>query len=140
MVKHIIWKGSAAGIIGGLVLGFFLKWVEIISDVRVYTLLLNVDYIDFIHFNEFGDFLLHLIVSIPLAIVLLGLVHWYKWRSGVIWKMTVLSMIVGLLLYPLTLLSDRTPLISSLSAIALWILGHAIYGIVLGIMYKNEMN
>ncbi|WLV25286.1 hypothetical protein QR721_03385 [Aciduricibacillus chroicocephali] len=138
-MRNIIFKGTIAGIAGGLILGFFLKWMEALTGVRVYTLLLNVDYIPIINFKETGDFLLHLLVSVPLAIVLLWIVRKKGWEKGVVCKMVVASIIVGVLLYPLTLLSERTPSISSIQAIVLWLIGHGIYGMVLGLFYKNEI-
>lgn len=137
-MKRVLLKGSLAGIVAGLVLGLFLKWMEALSGAKVYTLLLNVDYIPFLNFNEFGDFVLHLLVSIPLAIVLLFLVVYFGWKSGIIWRMLLFSFIIGVLLYPLTLLSERTPPIDSASNISLWLFGHMIYGLFLGILYKDE--
>jgi len=137
-MKRIALKGSLVGIVAGLILGLFLKWMEALSGLKVYTLLLNVDYIPFLNFNEFGDFVLHMLVSIPLAIVLLFLVAFFGWRKGIIWRMVLSGFIVGVFLYPLTLLSDRTPPIDSVSSIALWLLGHVMYGWILGLFFKNE--
>ena len=135
MMKHIVLKGSLAGIIAGLVLGLFLKWMETLSGSKVYTLLLNIDYIPFLKFNEFGDFVLHLLVSIPLAIMLFLLALRFRWTRGIILRMVIFSFIVGILLYPLTLLSERTPAIDSVISISLWLIGHIIYGWTLGFIY-----
>jgi len=137
-VRYIILRGGIAGLIAGLVLGLFLKWLEALTGIRVYTLLLNVDYLPFLRFSELGDFLLHMIVSIPLAMILYWLAWKKHWRQPVIGQMLLCSLVVGIFLYPLTLLSERTPALFSLGAILLWLLGHMIYGLVLGLLYPKN--
>jgi hypothetical protein len=135
-MRHI-YQPIAAGIIAGIFLGLFLKAVEYITGLKVYTLLLNVDYIPNLKnyaFSEFLEFVLHLVIS-----VLLSLVSYFYFLKKYN-KMRVvikLSLVVGLLLYPTTLLSERTPEVTSTSAFLFWMLGHGLYGVVLGRMLKR---
>lgn len=142
MYRAVLLKGTGAGILGGIALGLFLKLCEWLTGIRVYTLLLNVDYVsilDSFEFTEIGDFILHLIVSVPLAIFLFWLAAHRNWQSRVIWKMVWLCMLIGLLLYPLTVLSDRTPALDFFPAVLLWLAGHAVYGGVLGVMFRGRI-
>lgn len=51
---------------------------------------------------------------------------------------------IAILYFPITILSEKTPAITSVEALGLWLLAHIIYGIVLGIglgllrLYKTE--
>lgn len=127
-----------AGIASGLFLGLFLKVVEHITTLKVYTLLLNIDYIPVLKdmdFTEAGEFGLHLIISIVLSIIIQFYLMRKDWSSaGKVKFVLGVSLVVGLLLYPTTLLSDRTPSITSASSFLFWMLAHGLYGVVLGIM------
>ncbi|CAM3958823.1 hypothetical protein [Mesobacillus zeae] len=64
-------KGAAAGLVSGVFLGLFLKVIEFSTSEKVYTLLLNVDYVPVLkryQFSELVEFVLHLIVSVVLGI------------------------------------------------------------------------
>ncbi|OME92726.1 MULTISPECIES: hypothetical protein [Paenibacillus] len=127
-----VWAGLAAGII----LGLFLKIVELSTSLKVYTLLLNIDYVPVLNelkLSEIIEFALHLIISVLLSIALtifLKQKNWTRWRS-LSW-VSLVCLAVGLLLYPTTVLSDRTPELSDLAALLFWLVGHLLYGIALG--------
>lgn len=127
-----VWAGLAAGII----LGLFLKIVELSTSLKVYTLLLNIDYVPVLNelkLSEIIEFALHLIISVLLSIALtifLKQKNWTRWRS-LSW-VSLVCLAVGLLLYPTTVLSDRTPELSDLAALLFWLAGHLLYGIALG--------
>lgn len=98
--------------------------------------MLNVDYVPIIKnlkLSEIVEFGLHMVISIALA---LG-VNFYITRKN-FGKETIhcfvikVSLIIGLLVYPTTILSERTPSITSGSAFLVWMVGHLIYGLVLG--------
>ena len=65
--KELMVRGSFAGFISGLFLGLFLKVIQHQFGIKVYTLLLNVDYIPVlkeIKFPEIIEFSFHLLISI----------------------------------------------------------------------------
>ncbi len=102
----------------------------------MYTLLLNVDYIPFLKelkLSEVVEFGLHMVISIMLAFVMNFYISRKEFGKEAIHRFVIrVSLIVGLLLYPTTLLSDRTPSITNAYAFAVWMAGHWIYGLVLG--------
>ncbi|WP_339292504.1 hypothetical protein MKY48_06105 [Paenibacillus sp. FSL W8-0187] len=125
-----------AGITTGILLGLFLKIVEHFTSLKVYTLLLNIDYVPVLNelkLSEIIEFALHLIISVLLSIALavfLKQKNWTRWRS-LSW-VSLVCLAVGLLLYLTTILSDRTPELSDLAALLFWLAGHLLYGIALG--------
>ncbi|SEM25807.1 hypothetical protein SAMN04488688_110212 [Paenibacillus sp. cl141a] len=127
-----VWAGIAAGIL----LGLFLKIIEHITSLEVYTLLLNVDYVPLLNelkLSELVEFALHLVISILLSIALAIFLKQKNWsrRRSLFW-VSLACLAVGLLLYPTTVLSDRTPELSDPAALLFWLAGHLLYGIALG--------
>lgn len=142
--SSIIIRGLWAGLFSGILLGLFLKIVEQITSYKVYTLLLNVDYIPVVNsikFSETVEFGLHLFVAVILSILLtwyVGLKHWSA-RKRIYFGIGV-GLMIGLLLYPTTFFSDRTPELTSIPSLILWLLGHGLYGWVLGILLAKKGN
>jgi len=130
--------GVVGGIISGIFLGLFLKGLEDWTSIRVYTLLLNIDYIPWLNsykFPEIIEFGLHVIISIVLSVILI----FYFGRKPLSQKSLILRVMwvgltVGLLLYPTTSLSDRTPEMTDFAALFLWLIGHVLYGLLLGLL------
>lgn len=127
---------AAAGAGAGLLLGLYMKAVQQLTGQTVYTLLLNVDYIPLLNelaLSELWEFALHLFVS---ALVGIGLALFFRivrWPSvRQTYSAMAVSLLIGLVLFPTTLLSDRTPSIGSGAAWTWWLVGHAVYGWVLG--------
>lgn len=127
----------------GIVLGLFLKLIQFFTNLKVYTLLLNVDYVPilkYIPLPETVEFGLHLVISMVLAIS----VNFYITRKGLqegASRQFIIrvSLLVGLFLYSTTLLSDRTPSLTNSYAFLTWMAGHWIYGLILGriLSYKE---
>lgn len=134
-------KAGMAGLISGVILGFVLNIIEYITNLKVYTLLLNVDYVPVLknyEIPEAGEFGIHLVISIILAILLQIFMQKKAWKSNRKKKFTIiLSIAIGVLLYPTTMLSERTPEITSTYAFLFWISSHALYGWILGTMLKK---
>lgn len=128
-------KGVFTGLLSGIFLGLFLKMIELSSGLKVYTLLLNVDYFPILknyHIPELIEFVFHLIISAVLAVSLLFIIRKYRWnRSQIIVRTLLITFSIGVLLYTTTALSDRTPELTSVSAIVFWLLGHLLYGLLL---------
>ncbi|MFC2949001.1 hypothetical protein [Virgibacillus sediminis] len=129
-------KIAAAGMIAGALLGFFLKWCEHITGKAVYTLLLNIDYLPLLSdwkLNELGEFFLHLIVSAAVAPALYLLFSTWGWEKKA--SAYVLgSTVIGLVYYPFTMLSERTPALLDAASILLWLLGHILFGSILAVL------
>ncbi|WP_025784428.1 hypothetical protein [Sporosarcina sp. D27] len=140
-MKRTLWA-AGYGLIGGLILTFLFKWIESATGEKVYTFLLNVDYIPVvgdIAFQEWIEVLFHLVVSVSVA---LGFYLMYRlrpsWEKRAITICTVGSVIIGISLFPTTALSDRTPEITDGLSLLYWLLGHAIFGAVLGTLFRFE--
>lgn len=135
-------RAAGYGLIGGLILTFLFKWIESSTGEKVYTFLLNVDYIPVIGdiaFPEWVEVVFHLVVSVAVAI---GFHLMYRlkpsWKKRAITICAVGSIIIGIALFPTTALSDRTPELTDGLSFAYWLLGHAIFGAVLGIFFRFE--
>ncbi|MGG3798689.1 hypothetical protein [Metabacillus fastidiosus] len=125
------------GTISGIVLALFLKLIEKITGDKVYTLLLNVDYIPVINryqFSEIVEIIFHLIISVLLTGTLWIFLYYRKiteHKDRVLFCLAV-CFVIGALLYPTTVFSDRTPPLLSVSSLMYWLIGHIVYGLILG--------
>ena len=142
--KHGLQKAVIYGLISGLFLAALLKIVEQITHFKVYTLLLNVDYIPYIKkfvFPELIEVGFHLIVSIVLSICLYLLIINRKVssRKKIIILCTFVCFIIGAALFPTTIFSDRTPAFSSIPSFSYWIIGHIMYGCTMGILFARYL-
>ncbi len=144
MNKHSRGVSLAAvyGLIGGLILTFLFKWLESAKGEKVYTFLLNVDYIPVIGdiaFPEWIEVIFHLIISVAVAN---GFYLMYQlrpsWKKNALVICTVVSVIIGIALFPTTALSERTPEITDGLSLLYWLLGHALFGAVLGVFFRFE--
>jgi hypothetical protein len=109
----------------------------------VYTLLLNVDYVPFLNhltLPEIVEFGLHMIISVMLAFGLNFYIRRKGFQEETIHRFVIsVSLVVGFLLFPTTVLSERTPSITNTYAYLFWMVGHWIYGLVLGrVLSKKE--
>ncbi|MDW0109510.1 hypothetical protein [Sporosarcina aquimarina] len=134
---------SLYGLAGGFILTFLFKWIEFATGKKVYTFLLNVDYIPIIGtiaFPEWIEIVFHLVVSVAVAI---GFYVMYRLRPS--WKLrairicTAVSILIGIALFPTTALSERTPELTDGIALLYWLIGHALFGAILGIFFKLEL-
>lgn len=127
------------GIVTSFVLGYFLKIIESLTSIKVYTLLLNIDFVPIlgkIDFPEWVEFSFHIIISIILAFIFNYAVLKYKWNwQGILFYVSLGNMLVGLLIYPITLFSDRTPPLLSIFPLNFWLIGHLIYGISMSLLF-----
>lgn len=133
--------GIAAGLVSGITLGLLFRWVEHRFGVGVYTLLLNIDFIPYVpeRLAEQLEFALHLGVSLTIGIAYIA---WLTGERGTRLRLPQLDrpwpagLLFGslpiLLFIPLTLVSERTPAIDDFAALAWWIAGHVLYGVILG--------
>ncbi|KYG28637.1 hypothetical protein [Priestia endophytica] len=136
------WRAFIGGIVSGTIMSVFLKVVEELTHLRVYTLLLNVDYIPLLKrvtSNEPLELIPHLIVAIIVSVgwfVMLQKINLTKQKGRI--ATIMMAMCIGLLLYPSTIMSERTPSLSSFSSLGFWLLGHLVFGILLSLFYKQD--
>ncbi|OMC90224.1 hypothetical protein BK137_13850 [Viridibacillus arenosi] len=144
--KDFVIKSIIAGTIAGLFLGYLFKYVEVTYNIRVYTLLLNVDFMPIFgnyHYPETVEFLLHLLISIGLSIVMVYIIYIKKYiKRHQLIVVILVSIFIALVYFPMTVLSNRTPAITSVEALVVWIVGHLLFGIVSAslylILFKNK--
>lgn len=140
-MRTVIFQGIRAGFVGGLVLGFFLKWIQAQTGVGVYTILLNIDFtpgIGSLDITETIEFSLHMFVSILLGIVLAWINVYTNrvQRKNVVLFQVIVNGLLSIVLFHLTLLSERTPAYTDGQAWMYWLIGHLIFGLVVGLLYR----
>ncbi|GGN97918.1 hypothetical protein [Saccharibacillus kuerlensis] len=134
---------GTAGIVSGMLLGLMLKAIQTMTGHRVYRLLLNADYVPVLkefRLSEWTEFVIHLVISVVLCIVL-GLLWQRRSRNKIpsaqqmVGVTAAIGALIGLLLYPTTLLSaGGTPPIDSLPAWLWWGVIHLLYGAASGLL------
>lgn len=134
-----IWRGFLTGVISGTVLGLFLKFIQFITELKVYTLLLNIDFLYNKHLSETLEFSLHLIVSIFISVVYF---YFCEKLNLHLRQQFVLSFVFTtptvLLYFPLSIFSIKeTPALSNGLAILWWIIGHFLYALLLPLMFNQ---
>ncbi|MDN4523565.1 hypothetical protein [Fictibacillus fluitans] len=132
--------GLWAGFLSGCVLGFFLLSVQLVTGVRVYTLLINIDFMPFLlplFSSEWSQFLLHLLVSCIIGMTAVYLSFRLSWNY---WRISFsLSLFAALLYFPLTKLSvTPAPAWNDWVAILFWFSGHMLYAVVLAGLIQNK--
>ncbi|WP_145333433.1 hypothetical protein [Paenibacillus xylanexedens] len=128
-------SGIITGIVGGVFLGLFLKAVQTITGEKVYTLLLNIDFVPGLppRLPEWIEFSLHLAVSVVIGIFYI----WWVRRSGrPVSRGIFLGAASSLLYLPLSPLSSRVPDWNDTGAILYWVVGHLLFGTLLGLCGK----
>lgn len=142
--KRVIRKASLSGLIAGMILAVFLKVVEQTTNHKVYTLLLNVDYIPILNrytFSEFVEVAFHLLISTALSLCLYLAIRYMKIssRKRIISLCTAVCFMIGALLFPTTAFSDRTPSVTSVPAFSYWLVSHVVYGYTLGFLLARRI-
>jgi flagellar biosynthesis protein FliR len=128
-------SGIITGIVSGVVLGLFLKAVQTLTGEKVYTLLLNIDFVPGLppRLPEWIEFSLHLVVSVVIGIFYI----WWIRRSGRPVRRGIFIGAASSLLYlPLSPLSSRVPDLNDAGAIFYWVVGHLLFGALLGLFGK----
>ncbi|MBD8839950.1 hypothetical protein IFU39_19230 [Paenibacillus sp. CFBP 13594] len=128
-------SGILTGMVSGVVLGLFLKIIQLYTGEKVYTLLLNIDFVPGLPptLPEIIEFSLHLVVSVVIGILY---VWWVRLTGRPMFKGILLGAASSLLYIPLSQLSSRVPDLYDVSAILYWIVGHLLFGIMLGLCGK----
>lgn len=136
MSKQLIFQAGVAGILAGFILGFSLKFIQEVSGLLVYTLLMNVDYIPVLkqfQFTEWIEFSFHLVISVVIGVLIMVIAIKQNWSAQwIIYYTIIINVCIAIIIYPTTLFSTRTPPLLSVPSIGMWISAHLLYGIVLG--------
>jgi hypothetical protein len=146
MTKQKIISSLYMGIGSGILLGLLLKLVEFVSQIRVYTLLLNVDFIPFIgqiEWSEPTEFLFHVIISISIAYVFIYLADLLHLKKS-LFKLWLLSFILCLptlgLYFILSVSAIKVvPAWNDWLAFTYWTIAHLIYAWVLPLLYLKTI-
>ncbi|AZB42791.1 hypothetical protein CEF21_11060 [Bacillus sp. FJAT-42376] len=137
----MIIRGVLSGLAGGLALGLFLKWVQWAAGFKVYTLLLNIDFIYPKPLPEWLEFAIHLAVAVFIGIGYVLIAD--KQRVSGFSKQLALAFFLtlpALLLYfPLSLLAEKeVPPVYDLAAFGWWAAGHLVFVGVMAWIGRGE--
>ncbi|GGE66701.1 hypothetical protein GCM10007140_16080 [Priestia taiwanensis] len=129
-----------AGFWSGIILGIILYILEKVSGKKVYTLLMNVDFIPVLNsylLPPWIEFSLHLIVSLLLSVGIQYLI--VKRNTYRIMLITCVAVLPTILLYfPLSILATKeVARIDDISAFSYWSISHVIYALTLGYMLRH---
>src|SRR5690625_3432875 len=112
------------GLLAGSIFGGLLKLIELLTDKKVYTLLLNVDYFPIlkdVSRSELMDFMFHLIVSMIVVIVLFYCLK-YMVRAYNVLDYFWLNIVIEFVLYFTCCFSDWIVLFTDWFVFSLYIL------------------
>ena len=132
-MKRVLYV-AGIGIVTGVIFGLLLKGIQGFSGKKVYTLLLNVDYIPWFRdqeFSELVEFSFHLIVSVLIVLLLYGL---FKRMSMAHRKTPYIfsSGFIAFMLFATTSFSLETPDVLDAAAFGWWLVAHLVYGFLVG--------
>ncbi|WRP08303.1 hypothetical protein U9J35_09135 [Rossellomorea aquimaris] len=136
-----IGSGTIMGLVSGTLLGLFLKWMQLLTGIKVYVLLLNVDFIPVFgdkDLPEWMEFLFHLVISCVIGVVFVYIVERLKVSSSGSWLLSlVLTGPTVFLYFPLSYLAIKdVPGLMDGQGIILWTAGHLLYALSLPPLYN----
>jgi hypothetical protein len=128
------------GFVSGIILGIFLYIIELLTDKKVYTLLMNVDFIPILSnytLPAWIEFSLHLVISLILSVG----IQFSIIRMDIHHIMTVTCIVVLptiFLYFPLSMLATKeVPNVNDTVAFCYWSIGHIVYAVTLGYMLRK---
>ncbi|WP_374056560.1 hypothetical protein [Rossellomorea sp. FM04394] len=135
-----IGSGTIIGLVSGTLLGLFLKWMQGMTGIKVYVLLLNVDFIPVFgdkDFPEWMEFLFHLVISCVIGVVLVYMMERLNVSGKGAWILSfALTAPTVFLYFPLSYLAIKdVPGLLYGEAIILWTAGHLLYALSLPPLY-----
>ncbi|MBS2968824.1 hypothetical protein J9317_08645 [Metabacillus sp. KIGAM252] len=130
----MIARGGIIGLAGGIILGIFLKGIQALTGLKVYTLLLNVDFIYSKPLPEWVEFGIHLAVAVPIGIGFILIRDWLKFIT--LLKQSALALLItipaGFLYFPLSILANKNvPSVYDIRAFGWWAAAHLVFAGVL---------
>lgn len=129
--------GVFIGTTSGIVLGLYMWFVEQVTGKKVYTLLMNVDFIPVIGNIDWPvlmEWLFHMVIS-----WIIGILYSYAFMRKLKetnrnrWVLAILLTAIAATTYvPLTILAIKeTPALTDGTAILYWLIGHVLYAFTL---------
>lgn len=137
--------GTWIGTIAGVALGSLLYGVEKLTGLKVYALLMNVDFIPGVRHamgNPVMEWLLHLMISWVIGIGFVYILDkWHKENSSLRYALSALLSFGAASTYvPLTLLARQsTPAVTDMRSVSYWLAAHTLYGLTLVSSYDMLM-
>lgn len=139
----MIRSGLFIGTTSGIVLGLYMWFVEQMTGKKIYTLLMNIDFIPVIgdiDWPVFMEWFFHMVIS-----WIIGLLYAYafmyrlKETNRSRWVLAIaLTAFAAMTYVPLTLLADKeTPALTDGAAIMFWLIGHVLYAVTLKKSYDR---
>ncbi len=130
-MKYNIIISVIIGTISGFILGIFLWITEEITGEKVYTLLLNVDFL--FQDKELAiwiEWVFHLVISWIIVYFYVIIRPSFNTRAKQFMLIMSVSLIAAGSYIPLTILAIReTPAVTNGEAVGFWLVGHILYGI-----------
>src|SRR5699024_12218877 len=121
------------------VLVLFIIILSFIIYLIFFTIVLHFNFlliVGNINFSEWIEFSFYIIISVILTYIFYYFVVKNNWRcQNILFYVSLGNMLIGLLIYPITLLSDRTPPLFSIFALNFWLVAHLIYGISMSLLF-----
>ena len=134
------------GALSGILLGLLLKLIESVSEIRVYTLLLNVDFIPLIgqvKWSEPMEFLFHVVISICIAFAFIFLADFLNLQTSLpkLWLLSSILCLPTLGLYFVlsSIAIKEVPAWNDWQAFAYWTIAHLIYAWILPLLYLKTL-
>ncbi|MBA2174512.1 hypothetical protein H0266_06275 [Halobacillus locisalis] len=133
MIRWGLWIGTLSGI----VLGLYMWFVEMATGKKIYTLLMNVDFIPVIggiDWPVYMEWLFHMIISWIIGVLYVYVLkNWISDTRRNQWRLAIFLTAGASTTYvPLTLLAIKeTPALTDGVAIIYWLVGHVLYAITL---------
>lgn len=133
MIRWGLWIGT----ISGVILGLYMWFVEMATGKKIYTLLMNVDFIPLIgsiDWPVYMEWLFHMMISWTIGILYVYLLKQRvtNTRRNQWFLSVILSAMAAMTYMPLTRLAIKeTPPLTDGVAILYWLIGHILYAITL---------
>ncbi|MBN8191610.1 hypothetical protein JI667_05540 [Bacillus sp. NTK074B] len=140
MTSKQIFKGFVIGLISGTLLGLFLRGMQTLTGIKVYVLLLNVDFIPMFtskSLPEWLEFSFHLAISCVIGTIFVYILEKQNVTKKGSWILSLILSFPTLFLYfPLSYLAVKdVPGLFDSTAILIWAVGHILYALSLPALY-----
>lgn len=126
------------GIISGVILASVMKFIQLITGNKANILLYNMDYMPFLKKwsgKWITGIIFHYVTCILSAVVLFYMLIPFGWEME-IWPYVLVFTVGGGILYFLSIFTETPPASNSFSSWFYWTLGHAIFGLVIGLLIQ----
>lgn len=134
-----IFRLMLIGIISGIVLALFLKFIEKITGSKTYHLLFDVSYVPLLkqmHPIWLAEGIFHFTTCMGSVTALYFLLRLKAWEQNTNAYLIVIGA-GSAALYPLTILAHNTPAVNDYAALFYWVLGHLLFGLTTALLIKK---